>query len=262
MDAFCPSFSSLRYFFSFLLHWPSPTPFQPVSLTYMLAEPIREHLGRHSHPAALGIPDPRCHSCALYRIHHLPRYRLQYDVDHPSCDSSVANFRCPKCFQVCYPRQFRLDHRKFSGFGAHSRFEFVFQGGPLQTKLVEKVIFLTISMQPLHHVQRVTRRLCRSLQCPKCIQRLSSACFVHEIPSVSHIGFGCPATSPFNDEPWPFGAISIPPPLSSIASRFLCLLYPIPGHCPPKSRYWLEQSAWQQHFRKGPRLWFSTASSQ
>jgi len=39
----------------------------------MLAEPIRAHLARRSHPTALGIPDPRCNCCALYRSHRPQR---------------------------------------------------------------------------------------------------------------------------------------------------------------------------------------------
>jgi len=84
-------------------------------------------------------------------------------------------------------------------------------------------------MQPHHHVRRVTRVLWRSLPCLKCIQQLSSAYYEHEISSVRHIGFGCPATSP---KRWGSGlscAISLPPPLSSFPSCFLCSLYMILG---------------------------------
>ena len=184
IDAFCPTFSSLLYFSLFLLHWLSPTPFQPVSLTSVLAEPIWEHLAWLSHPAALGIPDPRCHCYALYRIPRLPCNRLPCHLDYPSHQSSLANFRCPKCFQVCYPCLFWLDDSWFSGFSRHLRLVFLLQGGPLQTKVVAKVIILTIWMQLHHHVERVSRRLWRWLGCPKCIQLLSSACFESEITSV------------------------------------------------------------------------------
>ena len=34
-DTLCAILPSLIYLFLFLIHWPSPTPFQPVSLTYM-----------------------------------------------------------------------------------------------------------------------------------------------------------------------------------------------------------------------------------
>jgi len=57
-------------------------------------------------------------------------------------------------------------------------------------------------------------------------------------------------------EPWPFCAISFPPPHSSFLSRFLCSWYPILGQCLPKSRSAHEQTALQQLFPKGSRLWF------
>ena len=144
IDAFCPTFSSLLYFSASLLHWPSPTPFHPVSLNSVLAEPIRAHMAWHSHPAALGIPDPQCHCCALYRIHGLLRNPLRWQLDYPSRHSSLADHRCPKCFQVCYTRRFWLDDGWFSRFGGHLRFELVLHRGRLKTKLVAKVIFLTI----------------------------------------------------------------------------------------------------------------------
>ena len=84
-------------------------------------------------------------------------------------------------------------------------------------------------MQPHEHVERVTRMLLRSLPYPRCIQRQSSACFECEISSGLHVGVGCPATSPKSHEPWPFCAMSFPPPLSSFLSCFLCLWYPILG---------------------------------
>ena len=60
---------------------------------------------------------------------------------------------------------------------------------------------------------------------------------------------------------WPFCAISVPLPLSSSLSHFLCLWHPILVQRLPKSRYWLEQTALQWVIRKGSRLWFLTPSS-
>jgi len=40
IDAFCPTLSSLLYFSAFQLHWPAITPFQPVLMTSVSAEPI------------------------------------------------------------------------------------------------------------------------------------------------------------------------------------------------------------------------------
>ena len=144
INAFCPTFSSILHFSAFLLHWPSPTPFQPISLTSVLAEVILAHLVRHSHPAARGITDSRCHCCAPYQIRPLLCNRLPCHLHYSSRHSSLANHRCLKWFQVRYPSRFQLDDGWFSSFGGHLRFEFVLQGGSLQTKLVAKVIFLTI----------------------------------------------------------------------------------------------------------------------
>jgi len=168
----------------FPLHWPSPTPFQSVSLTFAVAKLIREHLLRHSHPAALGIPNPRCYCLPLYQIQRLLPNCLHSHSDYPCPHCSLANFRCPKCFQVCYPHHFWLDDHWFFWFRGHLISEFVLQGGPLQTKLVAKVIFLRIEMQPHHYVETVTRMLWQSLPCSKCILWLSSACFECEVPSV------------------------------------------------------------------------------
>jgi len=90
------------------LHWLSRTPFQPFSLTSVLAKPMREHLAPHSHPADLGIPDLRCHCCALYRIHRLLRNRVHCHLNYPSHNSSLANLPCSKCFQVRSPCLFQL----------------------------------------------------------------------------------------------------------------------------------------------------------
>jgi len=144
IHTFSPTFSSLLYFSAFQLHWPSPPPFQPVSLTSVLAEPIRAHLARRSHPPALGILDPQCNCWGIYRIHCLLHNHLPCHLDYPSRHSSSANHLWPKCFQVGYRRRFRLDDGWFSGFGGHLQSEFILQGGPLQEKLMAKVIFLTI----------------------------------------------------------------------------------------------------------------------
>jgi len=141
IDAFSPTFSSFPYSSSFPMYWPSPTTFQPVSLTSVLAESMQEHLVQHSHPAAPGYPDPGCHCNTLYQIQHLPHNRLRCHLEYPSSHSRLANFRYPKCFQVRYPHQFRLDDGRFLWSRGHLIFEFVLQGGPLQTKLVAKVIF-------------------------------------------------------------------------------------------------------------------------
>jgi hypothetical protein len=57
---------------------------------------------------------------------------------------------------VRYPDHCRFGAGWFFGFDVHSLFEFVLQGGPLWTKPVTKVIFLTVWMQLHHHVKKVT----------------------------------------------------------------------------------------------------------
>jgi len=74
--------------------------FQPCSLTPVLAESIPEHLVRHSHHAALGFPDPRCHCLALYQIQILPHICHRCQLDYSSGHSSWANVWCLKYFQV------------------------------------------------------------------------------------------------------------------------------------------------------------------
>jgi len=246
----------------FLLHWPSPTPFQHVPLTAVLAEPIPERLVSHSHPPNLGIPDPRCNWFALYQTQHLPRNRLCCHLDYPSHHSSLANLQCQICFQVSYHRHIRLDDGWSSGFGGYLRFEFIFLRGLLQTKLVAKDIFLTIWMHPHHHVEWVTRLLRQSLPCPKCILRQLSACFQCKIPSGQHVGFGFPSTSPNSSKCWPFCVMPFNLPFSSFPSYFLCSWHPILCQLLPKSRYWLEQTDLQQLFRDRSRRWFLTPSSQ
>jgi len=157
IDAFCPTLCWFPYSSSFALYWLSPTPFQSVCLTSMLGKSIREHLVSHSDPPALGSRDPRCHCLALYQIQPLPGNSLCCHLHYPSCHSSLANVWCPKCIQVCDHCNFWLDNGRFIWFSGHLIFEFILQGGPLQTKPVAKVIFLTLSMHPHHHVERVTR---------------------------------------------------------------------------------------------------------
>jgi len=128
----------------FPLYWPSLTPFQPLSLTSMLAESIREHWVRHSHPTGLGYLHRRCHCQELWRIHFLPPSRLHCHLNYGSPHSSQTNRCCPKCFQVNYHHHLLLDGSRFFWFCAHSTIEFVLQGSPLRTKLVAQVIFLTI----------------------------------------------------------------------------------------------------------------------
>ena len=57
----------------------------------------------------------------------------------------------------------------------------------LQTNLVGKVIFLTIWMQPCHHVERLTRMLWRSVAYLKCILLQASPLFWVQVSScVAH----------------------------------------------------------------------------
>jgi len=108
IDTFCSTCSCAPYSFSFPLHWPSSTLLQPGSLTSVLAESIQERLVRHSHPAALGFPDPPCHCLALYQIQHQLRNLLRCHLDDPSGHSSIANCWCTKCVLVHYPHHFWL----------------------------------------------------------------------------------------------------------------------------------------------------------
>jgi len=71
----------------------------------------------------------------------LPPSRLRLDMNCSSEHSSEADYRCPKCFQVHYPHHFQLDGSLFFLLSTCLILEFVLQGGPLQTKLVAKVIF-------------------------------------------------------------------------------------------------------------------------
>jgi hypothetical protein len=144
IDVFCSTFSSLDYISPFQLHWPSRKSFHSVSLTSLSAEPIRAHLARRSHPATLDIPNAQQKCCALYRSYCPQHNPLHCRLDYPSCYSNLANHQCPKCFQVRCPRCFQLDDGWFFKSGEHSRFQFVLQGGPLQTMLVAMVMFRKI----------------------------------------------------------------------------------------------------------------------
>jgi len=225
--------SPLHYSSSFLLHCLSPTPFQPVILTSVLAKPIREHLVHHSHCTTLGIRYPRCHCFTQYQIHRVMHNRLCCYLDHPSHHSNLACYYSPKCGQVRNPHHLRLDDGWYFGLAGHLIFEFVLQRCPLQTKLVAKEIFLTIQIQLHHHVEKETRLLWRSLPYAKCIYQLPSACSDPEIPSVQHACFCCPTTYPKRCGPSPICAIPFRPPLSSVPSSFLCWLYLTWGYCLP-----------------------------
>jgi len=74
--------------------------------------------------------------------------------------------------------------------------------------------------------------------------------------------FGCPATSPKCRGPWPFCAISFALPLSSFPSHYQYLSYPMQSHRWILTHYCFKQTALQQLFRKGFRLWVLTASSR
>ena len=79
----------------------------------MLAESIRVHLVRHSHPAPLGFRRPQWHCLAQYQTQRLPRNPLCCHLDHPSRHSTQANFLCPKSFEVRCLHWFRLDDGRF-----------------------------------------------------------------------------------------------------------------------------------------------------
>jgi len=85
------------------------TPCQLVSLTSVSAEPIWAHSAWRSHPAALGIPNPRSHCIALYRIHHPLCNQPRCHLDYASSRSSIAYHQFPRGFPVCDPRHVLLD---------------------------------------------------------------------------------------------------------------------------------------------------------
>ena len=119
IDTFCPTISGFPYSSSIPLCWPLPTHFQPVSSTSVLAESIQEWLVWCSHPTALGLPDARCHWPFLGQIEHLPHNCLRCHLEYPIPHCSLANFGCPKCYQVCNHHHFWLDNSWFCWFGGH-----------------------------------------------------------------------------------------------------------------------------------------------
>jgi len=150
--------------------------------------------------------------------------------DYSSRHSSQANVQCWKCIQVCFNYHFRVEDSWFFRFNRHWIFEFILQGGSLQTQLVAMVIFLTMYMLPHHYIERLTRQLWRSLPYLKFIKWQSSACLECEISSVLHIGFGYPATSPKSCGPWLRCAILFLLSLPSFWSHFLFSSYPMLGY--------------------------------
>ena len=138
---FRPTFSWFPCSYSFPLHWPSPTLFQPVSLTSVLAESIRRDLHWHSPPPALGILEHRCQCLALFEIQLLPCNCLCCHLDYPPCHSCQANCVCPPCCQVRCHHHFGLDDGQFFWFRGYFRFEFVIQGGCLLTSWWERRCF-------------------------------------------------------------------------------------------------------------------------
>ena len=144
IDPICPTFCCFRYYSLCSLQWLSSTIFQPGSVTSVLALSIWEHLKRHTKPGAPAFPEPECHSQARNQIHCLPPSRHHWHFHYPGYSSSQAKFRCRKGFQLHFLHHFRLDDGRITRFGGHAILEVFLQGGPLQTKRVAMVIFLTI----------------------------------------------------------------------------------------------------------------------
>jgi hypothetical protein len=158
-DTFYPTYWWLDYSCLFPMHWLSLASCQPGSIASIMAKSIWQQLVWHSSPTAMGYSNAQCNRLAPYPIQHLPGNCLSWHFDHPRCHSSLANVLCPKCFQLHCPHHFRLDDTWFFLFSTYWILQVVFQGGPLQTKVVAKVIFQTIQMQPHHHMQDWTRCL-------------------------------------------------------------------------------------------------------
>jgi len=116
-DVLCATLCSLLCSSMFVLHWPSPTAFLPISVYFILAKPLWEHVTWHPHPAALSIPDAQLHCFVNYEIHRLPWNHLCGDLHNPTGNSSCANVRCPRCFHVWYARCLPLDNGWLSEFG-------------------------------------------------------------------------------------------------------------------------------------------------
>jgi len=93
-DTFCTTFSCLPYSSLCPLHWPSETPFQPASVTWVLGKSIGEYSVLHKHPAALVFLYPWCNSTTLDLDHHLPSSRLCCHSSQPSHHSSSGSFHC------------------------------------------------------------------------------------------------------------------------------------------------------------------------
>lgn len=184
IDTICPTVSGSPHSILCWLHRQSSTCFLDVSLTFMLAESIRQHLVEHSQRWDLGFRNPWCHCLTLCWIHHLPHSCLRSHLDCPNHNFSQDNFRCWKYFLVHYPYAFGLEDGRFFSFGRHSIDELILQQGNLQTMQVAMVISLTIWMEPHHHAKSLTRTCCWSLQYVTCIIWQSFACFEHEIPLV------------------------------------------------------------------------------
>ena len=131
IDPFWPTFSCVPHSSLFPLHWRSSKPYQPCCLTHVLAESIQEHWVRHSHPTALGFPDPRHHYHAIHRIHLLPHTDHRSQLDNTSHRSSDANSQCRKKFQEYYPNHFLWDDGRFFCFSRQLIHEFILQEGHL-----------------------------------------------------------------------------------------------------------------------------------
>jgi len=143
-DPFGPTLSGFPYPSLCPFQWPSSTPCKHLSLTSMLVESIWEHWMWHSHAGALGFPQPRCHCLTLYHIRCMPPSCLRLRLDSQSHQSSLDNVGCRKCYQVHNPHHLQLVDIQFVWCGRHLILYFIFRGGSVLTKLVAKVICLTV----------------------------------------------------------------------------------------------------------------------
>ena len=238
----------------FPLYWSSLKPFQLLSVKSVLTQYTWEHLVPHSNPPALRCLNPWPHCLAPCQIDCPPPSHLRYHVDHASLHSCEANFWCSKWFQVLNSHQFLQDVGGFIWLSRNWLFEFVLQGGPLQSKLVAQVIIMTIKIQLLHHVESLIWTLWQYIEYLKCILPQPFICCGCKIPSVKDVDFGCTATSTTYRGPWAFGAICFAPPLSSFLSHYQYSSYPLVDYHRLISCYWWEQTALLQLFREGSRL--------
>jgi len=168
IDTFCPKLCCFPHPFSLLLHWPSSTISVCNAFTSMLAESIQEHLVQRSEIARLGLLDPWYLCPVLCWIHRLPPSYLRFQLNSPSHNSRYATLQYLKCFQVSKPDHLWQNDSRLLLFARHLFLEFVHQGYYLETKLMAKMIVLTISMQPHHNVEGLTSLLWQSLYL-KCI---------------------------------------------------------------------------------------------